>query len=328
MKKYDIGIDLGGTKVLCALIEKNEKDPQERKILFEVKKKTKKEKGNKKVTARLFEALDELFKISNIKKEEINSIGIAIAGQIDRNNGTVINACNLECKNLEIKKLIEEKYSIKTQVYNDVEAAATGELILGAGKNHKDILCVFIGTGIGSSIIIDKKIFHGVSGSAGEIGHIIVDLNGRSCSCGGVGCLEAYASRSAIESRIQGAVKKGRKSIITELADGQHISTKHIKQALDAHDEVTVQYVNEAIEYLSGGLASAINFFNPELIILGGGLIQGIDEIYLKTIRLAKAKALKVASEKTEFKKAELGDYSGVIGATLTEEYNNVIRNH
>ena len=321
MKKYDIGIDLGGTKVLCALIDKNDK---EKKILFEVKKKTKKEKGNKKVTAKLFEALDELFEISNIKKEEVDSIGLAVAGQIERTSGTVIDACNLNLKNLEIKKILEEKYSIKTNVFNDVEAAAIGELVLGAGKNHNNILCVFIGTGIGSSLIINKKIYHGASGSAGEIGHIIVDLNGRSCSCGGVGCLEAYASRSAIESRIQGAIKKGRKSIITELTQTQHISTKYIKQALDAHDEVTSQYVNEAIEYLSGGLASAMNFFNPELIILGGGLIQGIDEIYLKTVKLAKAKALKTASEKTEFKKAQLGDYSGVIGATLTEEYNNV----
>ncbi len=324
MKKYDVGIDLGGTKVLCAIVEKNiNNNLPQRKVIFEVKKKTKKEKGNKKITSKLFEAIDELFEISNIKQEEIDSIGIAIAGQIERKSGTVVNACNLEIKNLEIKKILEQKYSIKTNVFNDVEAAAIGELILGAGKNHNDILCVFIGTGIGSSIIINKKIYRGISGSAGEIGHIIVDLNGRSCSCGAVGCLEAYASRSAIESRIQGAIKKGRKSIITELTESQHISTKHIKQALDAHDEITTQYVNEAIEYLSGGLASAINFFNPELIILGGGLIQGIDEIYLKTVRLAKAKALRIASEKTEFKKAELKDYSAVIGATLTEEYNN-----
>ena len=324
MKKYDVGIDLGGTKVLCAIVEKNiNNNLPQRKVIFEVKKKTKKEKGNKKITSKLFEAIDELFEISNIKQEEIDSIGIAIAGQIERKSGTVVNACNLEIKNLEIKKILEQKYSIKTNVFNDVEAAAIGELILGAGKNHNDILCVFIGTGIGSSININKKIYRGISGSAGEIGHIIVDLNGRSCSCGAVGCLEAYASRSAIESRIQGAIKKGRKSIITELTESQHISTKHIKQALDAHDEITTQYVNEAIEYLSGGLASAINFFNPELIILGGGLIQGIDEIYLKTVRLAKAKALRIASEKTEFKKAELKDYSAVIGATLTEEYNN-----
>ena len=116
MKKYDIGIDLGGTKVLCALIDKNDK---EKKILFEVKKKTKKEKGNKKVTAKLFEALDELFEISNIKKEEVDSIGLAVAGQIERTSGTVIDACNLNLKNLEIKKILEEKYSIKTNVFKE-----------------------------------------------------------------------------------------------------------------------------------------------------------------------------------------------------------------
>ena len=281
MKKYNIGVDLGGTKVLCAIIETSQKSSNKEKsapkVLFEVKKKTKKEKGNEKVITKLFEALDELFKISKIKKEEINSIGIAAAGQIEREKGILINACNLECKNLELKKLVEEKYNIKTNLANDVEAAAIGELLLGAGKKHKNILCVFVGTGIGSSIIIDRKIYKGSTGSAGEIGHIIVDLNGRNCSCGGVGCLEAYASRSAIENRIKGAIKKGRASIITDLTDEQSFSTKHIKSALDAHDEVVSQYVNEAIEYLSGGLASAMNFFNPELIILGGGLIQGVD---------------------------------------------------
>jgi len=194
----------------------------------------------------------------------------------------------------------------------------------GAGKGYKDIVCIFIGTGIGSCIILDKKMRYGASGTAGEIGHMIVDLNGRACSCGGAGCLEAYASRSAIESRIKGAVKKGRKSIITDLSDGQNISTKHIKKALDAHDEITVQCVQEAIDYLSGGIANVINFLNPELIILGGGLIEGIDEIYLKTIKSAKSKALYTPGEKTEFKKAELGDYAGIIGASILENQNAI----
>ena len=316
MKKYNIGIDLGGTKVLCALIEK-----ETNKILFSVKKKTKKEKGNKKVFTKLTEAIDELFEISKTDKDEISSIGIAIAGQVDRKEGILINACNLQCKNLNLKKEIEEKYNIKTYLANDVEAATIAELLLGAGNGYKNILCVFVGTGIGSCLVIDGKIYHGATGSAGELGHVVVDLNGRSCNCGAAGCLEAYASRSAIESRIQGAIKKGRSSIITEFCDGQNISTKHIKKSLDAHDEVVSQFVNEAIDYLSGGLASAINFFNPELVILGGGLIQGIDEIYLKTIRLAKNKALSITSSKTEFKKAQLEDYSGVIGASLIEEY-------
>ena len=319
MKKYAIGVDLGGTKVLCAIIEK-----ENHKILFEVKKKTKKEKGNEKVVNKLFEALDELFEISNIKKSEISSIGIAAAGQIDRTKGILINACNLECKDLNLVELVEKRYKIKTYLGNDVEAAGLGELNFGAGKGYKNILCIFVGTGIGSCIVIDGKIHYGATGTAGEIGHIIVDVNGRSCCCGGVGCLEAYASRSAIETRIRGAIKKGRSSIISDLAEGQNISTKHIKHALDAHDEITSQYVQEAIEYLSAGIASVINFINPELIILGGGLIQGIDEIYLKVVKGAKSKALYTPAEKTEFKKAELGDYAGIIGASILENQHAI----
>lgn len=317
-KKYNIGIDLGGTKVLCAIIDNSDKT-----VVFEVKKKTKKEKGNKKITEKLIEAIDELFEISNIEKSDIGIISIAIAGQINREDGIVINACNLGCKSLNLKEIIEEKYNIKTYILNDVEAAAIGELLAGSGKKNNNILCVFIGTGIGSSIIIERKIFHGSTGCAGEIGHTIIDKNGRACACGGFGCLEAYASRSAIEARIQGLIKKGRKTIITDLNEKQNISTKHIKSALDAHDEIVTLCVNEAVEYLSAAIASALNFLNPDLVILGGGLIQGIEEIYFKTINLAKTKSLAVACEKVEFKKAQLGDYSGVIGASLIEEYNN-----
>ena len=316
MKKYSIGIDLGGTKILAGVVEKSTG-----KVLFEVKNKTKKEKGNKKVGSKIIETLNELFSASDIKKDEISSIGIGLAGQVERERGVLINAVNLECKDLHIKEILEKEFNIPVYVGNDVEVATFGELNFGAGREHKDIVCIFVGTGIGSSIVKDGKIHLGASQSAGEIGHIIVDLNGRACACGGNGCLEAYASRSAIESRILGAIKKGRKSIITELCEGKNsISSKHIKKSLDAHDEVVTQYVNEAIDYLSGGIASVINFYNPELIILGGGLIQSVDEFYLKTIKKARAKALPTPALSIEFKKAALGDYSGVVGAALLEK--------
>lgn len=314
MKKYSIGIDLGGTKILAGLVEK-----QSGKVISEVKNKTKKEKGNKKIGEKILETLNELLSSASCSKDEISSIGLGLAGQVDREKGILINAVNLECKDFHVKELIEEKYGIPVFCGNDVEVAALGELNYGAGRGFKDIVCIFVGTGIGSSIIKDGKIHYGASGSAGEIGHMIVDLNGRACSCGANGCLEAYASRSAIESRILGAVKKGRSSIITEFANSGSISSKHIKKSLDARDEVVTQYVNEAIEYLSGGIASVMNFYNPELIILGGGLIQSIDEIYLSTIKKARAKALPVPSEITKFKKAELEDYSGVVGASMLE---------
>ena len=222
---------------------------------------------------------------------------------------------------MHIKEILEKEFNIPVYVGNDVAVATFGELNFGAGREHKDIVCIFVGTGIGSSIVKDGKIHLGASQSAGEIGHIIVDLNGRACACGANGCLEAYASRSAIESRILGAVKKGRRSIITELTEGKNnISSKHIKKSLEAHDEVVTQFVNEATDYLSGGIASVINFYNPELIILGGGLIQSVDEFYLATIKKARAKALPTPALSIEFKKAALGDYSGVIGAALLED--------
>ena len=315
MKKYSIGVDLGGTKILAGIVEK-----QTGKVVFEVKNKTKKEKGNKKITAKIIETLEELLNNSNISKDEISSIGLGLAGQVDREKGILINAVNLDCKDLNIKEILEEKFSIPINIGNDVEVATFGELKFGAGIGYKDIVCIFVGTGVGSSIVKDGKIHLGASQSAGEIGHIIVDLNGRACACGGNGCLEAYASRTAIETRILGAVKKGRKSVITELTDGKSISSKHIKKSLEAHDEVVTQYVNEAIDYLSGGIASVINFYNPELIILGGGLIQSVEDFYLQTIKKARAKSLPTPAAKIEFKKAALGDYSGVIGAALLEE--------
>lgn len=312
MKNYSIGIDLGGTKILAAITDTNTGE-----IITEVKNKTKKLRSNKNILNITLETIEQLLYETEINKEEIKSIGIGLAGQVDRKNGILINGVNLECKNLNFKEPIEEKFNIPLYTGNDVEVATLGELNFGAGKGYKDIVCIFVGTGIGSGIVKNGKIHLGASETAGEIGHIIVDLNGRSCACGANGCLEAYASRTAIESRILGAIKKGRKSIITDLTESNSISSKHIKKALDAHDEVTTQYVTEAVEYLSGGIASVMNFYNPKLIILGGGLIQSVDKFYLDTIKKARGKALPIPAKNTEFKKAALGDYSGVVGASL-----------
>ena len=174
---------------------------------------------------------------------------------------------------------------------------------------------------MGSAIIKDGKYISGATGTAGEIGHMIVDLNGRQCACGAHGCLEAYASRSAIEHRIEGALKKGRKSCILEyLETGKSITSSMIQKSIEREDELVLQYVTEASEYLSGGIASIINFINPELIILGGGLIEAVDYFYEKTVKKARAKSLPIPAEKVQFKKAQLGDFSGVIGAAFLED--------
>lgn len=316
MKKYSIGIDLGGTKILIALV-----DRETGEVLHHVKKKTKKDKGPKNIIKKMLEGIDELLKESGKTLDDISSIGVGAAGQIDRQNGILIAAANLDCYDLNIKGILSEKFNIPVFVGNDVEIAAIGEQKFGAGRGCDDFVCVFVGTGVGSAIIKDGKIITGATGTAGEIGHIIVDLNGRQCSCGAHGCLEAYASRSAIERRIEGALKKGRKSCILDyLETGKSITSSMIQKSIEREDELVLQCVTEASEYLSGGIASIINFVNPELVILGGGLIEAVDYFYQKTIKKARAKSLPVPAEKIQFKKAMLGDYSGVIGAAFLQD--------
>ena len=313
MKKYSIGIDLGGTKILTALVDK-----QTGEVIHSVKKKTKKDKGPKNIIKKMIDSIDELLNETPI--DEISSIGIGAAGQVDRKNGILIAAVNLDCYDLNIREKIKKHYNLPVYLGNDVEIAAMGELKFGAAKGYKDVVCIFVGTGVGSAIIKDGKIIKGATGTAGEIGHIIVDLNGRPCACGAHGCLEAYASRSAIEKRIEGALKKGRSSVIIDyMESGKSITSHMIHDAIEQGDELVTQCVNEAAEYLSGGIASVINLINPELIVLGGGLIEAVDYFYQQVIKKAKAKSLPVPASKIEFKKAGLGDYSGVIGAAFLE---------
>lgn len=321
MKNYSIGIDLGGTKILIGLVDK-----ESGKVLNHVKKKTKKDKGPENIVRKMVDGVEELLAESGKSIAEINSIGIGSAGQIDRKNGIIIGAPNLECYDLHLKQILQEKFNIPVYVGNDVEIAVIGEQKFGAGKDCQDFVCVFVGTGIGSAIVKNGKIIYGATGTAGEIGHMIVDLNGRPCACGAHGCLEAYASRTAIETRIEGALKKGKKSCITDyLEEGKSITSSMIRKSIEREDELVTQCVTEASEYLSAGLASVINLINPKLIVLGGGLIEAVDYFYQKTIKEARAKSLPVPAEKIEFKKTVLGDYSGVIGAVFLDERGDVL---
>ena len=316
MKKYSIGIDLGGTKILTALVDRSSGE-----VVHFVKKKIKKGKGAENIVNKMVCSINELLEESKVNIEDINSIGVAAAGQIDRDHGIILGAPNLECFDLNIRDILEGEFKLPVYLANDVEAATLGELKFGAGKGVDDLVCVFVGTGVGSCIVKEGKIVRGATGTAGEIGHIIVDLNGRQCACGAHGCLEAYASRSAIEKRIEGSLKKGRHSVILDyLEEGKSITSSMIRKSIERGDELVTHCVDEASAYLSGGLASVINLINPKLIILGGGLIEAVDYFYQKTIKDAKLKCLPVPATKIEFKKTALGDFSGVIGAAYLDD--------
>lgn len=322
MPDYAIGIDLGGTKILSGLVDRTTGE-----VLYSVKHKTHSERGFEYIIGKLKESITEILDGAKLDTSQISCIGIGAPGQVNRTKGILISAPNLDCEDVNLKAILEREFFIPVFLGNDVEIAAIGEYKFGAGKGYNNMVCVFVGTGIGSGIIRDGKIYHGSSGTAGEIGHIIVDAGGRPCGCGGNGCLEAYASRSAIEKRITGALKKGRPSIIKDfMKDSRQISSKMIKKALEHNDDLVMQALMEASDYLSNGLATIINFYNPEAIIMGGGLIDAIDEFYQRSVRKAKLKALPTPAQTTIFKKAKLGDFSGVIGACFLEEQYKLLK--
>lgn len=315
MNKYSIGIDLGGTKILAGVV-----DTEKGLVLDTAKKRTKKLEADF-IVQRIIETAEKAICKAQVPVSQISSIGIGAAGQVDRKNGVLISAPNLNCFDVELKRIIEEHFNIPTYVGNDVEVATLGEMKFGSGVGYNNFVCVFIGTGIGSGIVCEGKHIKGATGTAGEIGHIIVDSGGRLCGCGGQGCLEAYASRTAIEKRILSSIKKGHKSIISDsIKESGVIRSKDLSDALDVGDEVVLNALTEASDYLSSGLASVINFYNPELIILGGGLMEAIDLFYEMTVKKTFAKALAVPAQKTKIMKTQLKDYSGIVGAAILHQ--------
>ena len=322
MARYSIGVDFGGTKILAAVV-----DVETGRIIGSAKKKSKKEKGSEVVLKRLIETIENAVFESEIPLSQIDSIGIGVAGQVDRKNGILISAPNLDFHHVDLKRIIEDELKVETLIGNDVEVATLGEMTFGSGREYDNFVCIFVGTGIGGGIVINHKLYQGACGTAGEVGHIVIENGGRHCGCGASGCLEAYASRTAIEKRIRSYIKKGHKTIITDLLedDDKVIRSKHLKIAVKEGDEVVLSCLNEAAAYLSAGIASIVNFLNPEIIILGGGLTESVDYYYDMVAKKTVFKALPTPAKHIKFAKAMLGDYSGVIGAALLKTYYSQI---
>ena len=181
MKKYSIGIDLGGTKILAGIV-----NTENGEVIVSTKKKTQKP-DSESITDKIIQITEKIFYEGKIPISEISSIGIGVPGQVDRKNGILISAPNLNCFNIELKKILEDYFKIPVFVGNDVEVATIGEITFGNGTEYKNLVCIFVGTGIGSGIVCNGKIYSGATGTAGEIGHIIVSSGGRLCGCGGLG---------------------------------------------------------------------------------------------------------------------------------------------
>lgn len=288
MKKIIIGLDLGGTKIAAAAA--NEKG----RILSELIVPTEAQKGKKQVIANLERAIETL---ARSVKGKLIKIGVGVPGPIDYNEGLVIEPPNLPgWKRVNLKAILTKRFKVPVLIDNDANCAALGEALFGAGKSARNFIYMTVSTGIGGGIIIDRKVYRGANGSAGEFGHMIIDPRGYKCGCGNRGDLEAMASGTSIKTR-----------------SGEDAMAIHIRA--QQGDQKAIKVIRETARYLGIGIANLVNIFNPELVVVGGGL-SNLGEILLKPAREEfKKHALKLPARSVKIVRAKLRDKSGLMGA-------------
>ncbi len=313
MKEKDIvvGFDLGGTKMLCAVFDGNE-------IISRYKQETLAQEGPDEVVARMIDTIRAALKEADVDTDDVRGIGFAVPGPIDRKNGVIVDTPNLGFHNYPVIEKLKNEFSFPMILENDVSSGTYGELLQGAAQGYKHVIGVFPGTGVGGGIIIDGKIYHGASGNAGELGHMIIQLDGPLCGCGQYGCLEALASKTALSKDAVALSAAGKAPTIMKEAgtDFSNFKSKVFKKAVGNEDEAIQKIVDRGAFMLGIGLANFVNIFNPELIILGGGLVEKLGDPYIKIAeKTMREHAMEALARDVTIETAKLGDDAVVIGA-------------
>jgi len=318
MRDYVISIDMGGTKVLAALI--NSKDG----IRVKIKKATKSKNGNTNFVKLLWGIVNEVILEAGISEKNVKAICLGIPGSVDPISGRIGIAPNLNIKNLNIKEQLQQYTSIPVLIENDVNLAALGIKHFGIGKEADNMLVVFVGTGIGGGLIFKGNMHRGASFSAGEIGHIVLQPNGPLCGCGKKGCFEAYASRTSVVRDITKQIKAGKRSLLAKLLKEKvPIKSKALSNALKKKDPVTVKVVTNAGVIIGRTLANINNLLNLQLIVLGGGVMEAASDYLTPIIKKSfKEYSLKDAGKTVKIFTAKLGDEAALYGGiALAEEF-------
>lgn len=307
-----IGVDLGGTKIELGIVD------QTGGVILKQRLDTHVKEGPAAIEVQIVESIRYL-------QEQIDApirgIGIGVAGQIHPETGLVVFAPNLKWQNVPLQANIASTLGLPVRVVNDVRAITWGEWLYGAGQGSDDFICVFIGTGIGGSVINDGHLLTGYSNTLGEIGHMTVDFHGPLCTCGNRGCLEVFAAGWGIAARAIDAIEahdeKTTNSLLLELAGQQleNMTAKIVVQAYRQGDPLAQRVIEQAKQALISGFVSLINGFNPQRIIIGGGFIDGMPELVEDVNRGVRPLALKAATQKLEIVRAKLGKEVGVVGS-------------
>ena len=311
-KPFLIGVDLGGTNLKTGLVN------MDGNILKKIVTDT--GGGKDIVLKQIVKAIENIISKAEKDKSEIAGIGIGSPGLVDSEKGIIRGLTNIEgFENVHMKEYVEATLGIPTSIDNDVNVMAYGELKCGAGKDAMNIVCLTLGTGVGGGIIIDGNIYRGSSLSAGEIGHIPVNVDGPKCICGGKGCLESYIGRDRIIKRTIEKLTHGKESTIPKLVAGdlEKITPKIVCEAATTGDMLAIEIWRETAQYLAAALAGIINVLNPELIVVGGGIANAGKYLFDPLRDMIKKRIFPFLAEKTRIVRAQLGEEAGIIGSAM-----------
>jgi glucokinase len=308
-----VAVDIGGTKILAAIFS------ADGRMLDKEICATPAGDGFMAVIERLGMVVDTLLRSNEIRPSNLAGIGIACAGGIDTERGVVVTPSpNLpDWTDVPLRDIVEELFGIDTFILNDASSAALGEQRYGAGRGVKNLVLLTLGTGIGGGIIIDGDLYLGAAGGAGEIGHMTIEENGPQCGCGNTGCLEMLASGKAVAREAAGRISRGEESLLTGMVSGkvEDITAEMVGAAAGKGDVLAREVLAWASHYLGVGLVNVVNIFNPEVIVLGGGMAE-LGSLFIDPARkMVLERSFSVSARAVEIVTARLGNEAGVYGA-------------
>ena len=310
--KVWLGFDLGGTKMNAVLFDSHFESIARRR------KKTRGFEGASAGIERIGVLIDKVLEEAVRSKKHLAGIGIGCPGPIDPDQGVIFDLPNLGWKNLPLKKILEQKFGCPVTICNDVDAGVYGEYRFGAAQDARTVLGVFPGTGIGGGMVLNGSIFRGKNSSCLEIGHVIVIPNGALCGCGRHGCLETIASRLAMSGEIAKAAYRGQAPNLLKAAgtDIATIRSGTIKSAIEAGDTFVEEILRNGARHLGIAIAGVVNLLLPDVIILGGGLIEAFPELFLEEVgKSLDHNVMPAFANAYELRTAKLDDDAGALGA-------------
>lgn len=313
---YYFGIDLGGTNISAGLVDENYK------VILKKGCKTEVPRPESEICDDMIDLIYEILNETGVSPDEIPFIGIGSPGSVNKDTGVVEFSSNLFFHNWQLKEMIRERAKKDVFIENDANVAAYGEFIAGSAKGAKSAIVITIGTGIGSGIILDGKIYSGINYNGAEVGHMVISPDGRPCNCGRNGCFERYASATGLILTTKEALVNTDKNdtIIWDIIknDINNVSARTAFTAMKKGDKLGKEIVDEYCKYLSLGLVNIINIFQPEIVCIGGGVCKQGDWL-LDPIRkyVKKERYSRYAKKQTKICKATLGNDAGIIGAAF-----------